>query len=140
MSWAEIKKAVNSKFNTMPLDKMFGLSLVSSGTVTVAGNLSNYNSPTTVLDIQNVSGFVVFSPDTGGEKVFPDMTGAIPFYGTLSPIGTTSVVINKWLLPLDASKRYTFKQSCRKSGSVGSWSYSDSSFTYALYSFGGGIS
>lgn len=123
----------------MPLDEMFGLSLVSSGTVTVAGISSNYSNFQTVLDIQGVSGFLVFVPDTSGTKDFPDMNGAIPFYGTISETGVASTE-NKWLLPLVSSKRYTFRQKCNSRSLQGNLSYYSTTFTYAIYSFGGGIS
>ena len=138
MSWPEIKKAINSRFKSMPLDEMFGLTLVSSETVTVSGSADNYTNFATVLDVQGMSGFVIFSPDSLGTKDFPDLNGAIPLY-TNSSIFNNSNSLTKWLLPLDASKRYTFKQKCSRSGSpTNGYYYSSTTFTYALYSFGGG--
>lgn len=90
--WGAIKKAINSKFDTMPLDKMLGMTLLN--TYTVAPNQS--------ITIQNVNGFAFVRGQSANNQAMMNVNGETE--GAIFVNNSSCAII-----PLAKSKTYTIK-------------------------------
>ena len=135
MSYAEIKKSVNSDFLRKPLDKMFGLTRLESATVSTPATEEGHKNFTEILTISNVSGILIFYASTYDTSYcdFPEKQEWIPVYS-----GSASTA--KYILILNKEMTYTFKMKSSRSGNPQSgFNYNSNRFTYTIYQFGGGV-
>lgn len=126
MSWTEIKKAVNSKPNTMPLDKMFGWEFVQIIHMTASGDAFQTSQAT----VSGVDGVAVCYMHTG-KYSSSKATILMKTNDDTSSMVVSSVENTEkctLLLPLSKDVKYVFSANVA------------AQFYVAIFSFGGGIS
>lgn len=100
MSWAEIKKAVNSRMADMPLDDMFGLEYVR--------NFALNRNAVTVSNISGIASITSAGGYSASQAVVSDGRGnSFTVYGTYGSMSVGATQVNG-IIPLDKDCTYTF--------------------------------